>query len=164
YDLTQFGVSAFTPSSYGIYDDTVVVFNYQPTPDQNPSDNTTTNEFTVAPPNDITAVTILNPPTGLNGRTPIAVSTPVQVRFRNLGTNSQTNVPVTAVIRDPSGAVVYRDTVIIPNWPSGPLGGNSDAVVSYASAGSGPGKGPYYDTTFKDWIPATNGIHRVCGI
>src|SRR5438876_4892507 len=121
----------------------MIVFGLQPTADQNGADNTFTNEWICAPPNDIKAVAVLNPPVGGQGRTPIAINTPVQMRFRNLGTNNQTNVPITAVIRDPSGAVVYRDTVIIPNWPAGPTGGNSDGVISWASAGTGPGKGPY---------------------
>jgi len=55
---------AFTPTSYGIYEDTVIVFNLQPVPDQNPANNSTTDEFTVSPPNNIKAVTVISPPAG----------------------------------------------------------------------------------------------------
>ena len=159
-------VGLTTYSGYNIYEDTVIVFNLQPTADQDPTNNTVTNEWICAPPNDIKAVSIISPSVGTNSsdRTPNAVATPVHIRFRNLGTNNETNVPVTAVIRDPSGAVEYRDTVIIPNWPQGALGGNSDGNSDYSVAGQGPGKGAYYDTAFRDWTPSVVGTHKVCGI
>jgi hypothetical protein len=131
---------SYTPTSYGIYEDTVFVFGLQPTADQSPADNVTHNEFTVSPPNNVRTLTVLSPAPGT--RTPIAIETPVSVRFKNVGANDQTNVRVSAVIKDPSGAVVYRDSVTIANWPSGMS----------------------YDTTFKNWIPAVNGPHTVCGI
>jgi hypothetical protein len=131
---------SFTPTDYGIYEDTVFVFGLQPTADQDNSNNVTTNEFTVSPPNNVRALQVLEP--APNTRTPIAINTPISIRFKNIGANNQTNVPVSAVIKDPSGTVVYRDTIIIRNWPSGTI----------------------YDTTFKDWIPATNGLSTVCGI
>src|SRR5579883_40077 len=131
---------SFTPTAYGVYEDTVIVYNMQPTADQNPSNNVTTSEFAVSPPNNVRPLTILSPSAGV--RTPIAISTPVSVRFKNVGTNNQSNVPVTAIIKDPSGAVVYRDTLIIPNWPSG-------ATI---------------DTSFPDWTPASNGDFTMCAI
>ncbi len=159
-------INGVTYPGYNIYEDTAIVFNLQPTADQDASNNTTTNEWICAPPNDIKAVQILSPSvgTGSANRTPLAIASPVDIRFRNLGTADQTNVPITAVIRDPSGTVVYRDTVIIPYWPAGPTGGNSDGSADYSNAGQGPGKGAYYDTSFAQFTPAVVGTHKVCGI
>ncbi len=164
HDTTIDGILYY---GYNIYEDTAIVFNLQPTADQDPSNNTTTNEWICSPPNDIKAVAILSPPvgTGASDRTPIAIATPIDMRFRNTGTSTQTNVPLTAVIRDPSGAVEYRDTLWIPNWPTGATGGNSDGSSDFSQAGQGPGKGPYYDTTFPEqWTPTVVGIHKICGI
>jgi hypothetical protein len=161
-------------NGYGIYEDTAIVFNLQPTGDQNPVDNTATDEWICSPANDIKTVSILNPPTGgTNGRSPIAVASPMSARFRNLGTvnqgatnpNGQTApVPVTMIVKDPNGNVEYRDTVWIPNWPYGSTGGNSDGSQDFSSAGQGPGKGPYYDTAFAQWTPPELGIHTICAI
>ncbi len=150
---------------YGIYEDSMTVFNLLPTADQNPVDNISSNEWVCSPPNDIKAVAVINPLNG--GRTQIGIATPITIRFRNTGTNNQTNVPLTATVHDASGNVVFRDTVIIPNWPSGPTGGNSDGTNDYSSSGQGPGKGPYYDTAFPStasWIPSTLGTDTVFGI
>jgi hypothetical protein len=128
---------SFTPTQYDIYRDTVYVLGLQPTADQSNTDNMTWDEFTVSPPNNIKAITVLNP--APQTRTPINIATPVGARFMNAGANDQTNVPLTMVIRDPNGNVVYRDTVIVPTWASGRR----------------------YDTTFKDWTPAVNGNHTM---
>ncbi|HEX5317245.1 MAG TPA: hypothetical protein VFX22_11395, partial [Candidatus Kapabacteria bacterium] len=153
---------------YNIYEDTVIVFNMQPTADADPSNNEITNEWICAPPNDIKAVAILTPPTGTSpqDRTPLAVVTPISLRFRNSGSNpsGETNVPLSVVVRDPSGAVIYRDTVIIPNWPEGALGGNSDGNSDFSTSGTGPGKGPYYDTTFGSFTPSVVGQYKICGV
>ena len=159
-------INGHTWLGYNIYEDTAIVYNLQPTADQDNSNNTTVNEWICAPPNDIKAVSILAPAVGTNAsdRTPVAVATPIDIRFRNLGTASQTSVPLTAVVRDPSGNVEYRDTVIIPNWPNGPTGGNSDGSADFSTGGQGPGKGAYYDTVFGNWTPTVVGIHKICGI
>lgn len=152
-------------STYGIFEDTMIIFNLLPTADQNPGDNTSTNEWICSPPNDIKAVQVLNPPPG--ARSQINVAAPISIRFRNLGTNNQTNVPLTAVVHDGTGSVVFRDTVYIPNWPAGPTGGNSDGSTDFSTSGQGPGKGAYYDTAFPaspTWTPVTLGIDTVFGI
>jgi len=165
HDTTIGGVQYL---AYNIYEDTAIVFNLQPTADQQPLNNTTTDEWICAPPNDIKAVAILSPPTGTSSedRTPLATQTPISARFRNSGSNpnGETNVPLTAVVRDPSGAVIYRDTVIIPNWPEGALGGNSDGSADFSQDGRGPGKGPYYDTTFGSFTPSVVGTYHICAI
>ena len=163
--ITNTAFPTFSPPDYGIYEDTMTVFNLKPTADQNPSDNQSTDEFISSPANDIKAVAVLNPPFG--ARTQIGIATPISIRFRNLGTNSQTNVPLTAVVKDASGKVVFRDTVIVANWPAGPTGGNSDGTTDFSTSGQGPGKGAYYDTAFPavaTWIPATLGTDTVFGI
>ncbi len=159
----QFGEAQST--GYGIYEDTMTVFNLQPTADQDPSDNQSTDEWTCAPPNDIKGVSVINPPAG--SRTQVDIATPISIRFRNLGTDTQYNVPVTATVHDATGKVVFRDTVVIPYWPSGPMGGNSDGVTDYSSSGQGPGRGAYYDTAFPSsptWTPVTLGVDTVFGI
>ncbi len=158
----------FTPSGvngYGIYEDTCLIYNLLPTADQNPGDNELTNEWICSPPNDIKAVTVINPPAG--SRQQISTATPIAVRFRNLGSNNQTHVPLTAVVHDASGNVVFRDTLIIPNWPAGPTGGNSTGAIDRSTNGTGPGTGPYYDTAFPwnpTWTPVTLGTDTVFGI
>ena len=163
------GVSSLLPGNgnggYGIYEDTMIIYNLAPTADQNPSDNEVTNEWICSPPNDIKAVQVINPPNGT--ATQIDVATPISIRFRNLGTNNQTNVPVSAVVRNASGTVVFRDTLIIPNWPAGPTGGNSTGTQDYSTSGQGPGIGAYYDTAFPatpSWTPSTLGTDTVFGI
>ncbi len=136
----------FTVPSYGIYTDTVIVYNLLPTADQNPVDNSSNNSWTCSPPNNIKAVTILGPAPGT--RSPVAVNTPISIRFRNIGSADQYNVPLTVVVTDPSGAVVYRDTVVKAYLPSP----NTSIPLSTL------------DTTFNNWTPAVNGNHKVCGI
>ena len=156
---------SFTPNAYNIYEDTMIVYNLQPTADQNPSNNTMTDEWICSPPNDIKAVNVISP-VNLSG-TQVDVATPISVRFRNLGASGQTNVPVTATVHDHNGNVVFRDTVIIPNWPSGTKGGNSDGTQDYSTSGQGPGKGSYYDTAFPAtaaWVPSTLGLDTIFGI
>jgi|GEM_PF-3210416 len=180
FTSTTISMPAFTPHdttigavsylAYNIYEDTATVYNLQPTADQNPADNVTTDEWICSPPNDIKSVAILSPAVGTSSsdRTPLSVATPVHARFRNTGTSSQTNVPLTVVIRDPSGAIEYGrspgDTIYIPSWPTGSLGGNSDGNSDFSVGGQGPGKGPYYDTAFPEWTPTVVGIHKICAI
>lgn len=156
---------SFTPTAYNIYEDTITVYNLQPVADQYPGNNQNSDEWTCAPPNDIKAVTVINPPN--KSSTQVDVATPISVRFRNLGANNQTHVPVSVQVHNHSGAVVFRDTIIIPNWPSGPLGGNSDGTQDYSTSGQGPGKGSYYDTAFPatpSWTPSTLGVDTIFGI
>ncbi|HEX5317338.1 MAG TPA: hypothetical protein VFX22_11880, partial [Candidatus Kapabacteria bacterium] len=154
--------------AYNIYEDSAIVFNLVPTADQSPGDNVTVDEWICAPPNDIKAISILSPPTGTSAqdRTPLAIVTPISARFRNIGSNpsGETNVPISVVVHDPTGVVVYRDTVIIPNWPEGPTGGNSDGSLDYSTSGTGPGKGGFYDTTFGSFTPSVVGQYKICAI
>jgi hypothetical protein len=129
------------PGGYGIYEDTMYVVSTVPTESSGASiNNVTVSEFTVSPPNNIKAITVTNP--APNTRTPINISTPIGVRFKNIGGNNQINVPVTAIIKNPAGQVVYRDTAILKNFPSGVI----------------------YDTLFREYTFPTNGDYTVCGI
>jgi hypothetical protein len=130
----------FTPTQYGIYEDSMFIVSVSPTADQYTANNLAVSEFTVSPPNNIKAITVLNP--APNSRTPINISTPIGIRFKNIGANGQINVPVTAIVKDPNGNVIYRDTAIIKNWPSGVT----------------------YDTLFREYTPTSNGNYTVCGI
>ncbi|MDP4243574.1 MAG: hypothetical protein Q8921_12665, partial [Bacteroidota bacterium] len=130
------------PGSWNIYEDTATVFGLTPTADQAPSDNLTIDEWICSPPHDIKAITVTSFPTG--SRTPVAFPASVSIRFKNIGSNTspETNIPVTAAIKDKSGAVVYRDTVIIGNWPQG-----VDSNV-----------------TFNNFTPQLNGVDTCWGI
>ena len=65
----------------------------------------------------ITAVGVVNPPNG--SRSPINVPMPLTIEFKNNGTSNDSNVIVTAFVKNTSGVVVYRDTVEVSVWASG---------------------------------------------
>lgn len=88
---------------------------------------------------DILADSVLQPAS--NSRTPIAVPTDMSIRFSNAGTSNEQNVPLCAVVRDSAGQIVYRDTVFVPNWPSGVT----------------------LDTIFYGWTPASKGFYSLFG-
>ena len=69
------------------------------------------------------------------------VLTPIIIDFKNSGGNDQANVPVSAIIKDQTGIVVYRDTEYAVNWLSGQL----------------------REVTFKNWSVG-GGPHTFCGI
>ena len=110
---------AFTPTAYNIYEDTVTILYLQPVADQKLSNNIATSEFTVTLPNDIKTLQFVDPLP--NSYAAAGIPTPIIVDFKNIGGNDQTNVPVTAIIKDQYGTVVYRDTQIMVNWLSGQL-------------------------------------------
>ncbi len=88
--------------------------------------------------NNIRPDSVLSPP----AKTPLAVSVDLTFRLTNTGQAEQ-NVPLGAFIWDPSGALFYRDTIIIPFWPSG----------------------TEIDTTFPQrFTPTVTGKCRICGI
>ncbi len=164
----------FTPGllngqlGYGIYEDTMIVYNLVPTADQNPADNQLTNEWLCSPANDIKAVSVITPQQGLGAI--INVPTPISVRFRNTGVNNQTNVPVSVQVHSP-GQPTWYDTVIIRNWPAGSNGGNSDGVTDRSQGPPLAGGGPYYDTAFPVatsnlpmWTPLVQTVDTVFGI
>ena len=146
FTSTAVAFPSFAVPAFGIYYDTAIVYNLLPTADQNPVDNSITNTWTCSPPNNIKAIGVLSPAPGT--RSPIAVPTPITIRFKNIGTINQVNVPLTCVVKDPNGMVVLRDTVIAPYMPS------PNTSVQYSSL----------DTTFDGWVPAVNGTYTVCGI
>jgi len=130
---------AFTPINYGIYTANWSVNSSTPA-DQFPPDNTFTSSFVISPPNNIAALKITSPGSGV--RTPINIPTPIAAQFRNLGVNNQTGVPVTAYVKNPQGIVVYRDTQILNNWLSGQV----------------------RDTDFKEFTPTQNGTYSICAV
>ena len=134
--------ATFAPHVYGIYEDSMFVVSLTPNPpgDQYAANNLSTSEFTVSPPNNIKAVTVLSP--APNSRTPINTPTPISIRFRNIGANGQINIPITAIIKNPAGLVIQRDTLFIPQLLS-------DSTL---------------DTAFADFTFPTNGNYTVCGI
>ena len=129
----------FTPLAYGIYYDTMEVISTSPA-DQGAANNVTSTSYVVSPANNIKGIAITNP--AAESRTPINIATPVGATFRNLGSNNQINVPVSMVIYDPSGEVVYRDTVRFPTFATG----------------------TFRDTSFRDWTPTVHGRYRFCAI
>ena len=133
---------SFTPTLNGIYEDTMFVVSLTPNPpgDQYSANNLVTSEFTISPPNNIKAVTVLIPAPG--SRTPVNTPTPISIRFRNIGANNQINIPVTAVIKDPGNNVLYRDTLFIPSLLSGTS----------------------IDTAFPNFSFPQNVNYQVCGI
>ena len=113
--------SPFTPSLLGQYEDTVTILNLQPVADQLASNNVATSEFTVALPNNIQTVGFVDPLP--NSYASAEIATPIIIDFKNIGGNTQANVPVTAVIKNQTGTVVYRDTQYAVNWLSNQLRG-----------------------------------------
>jgi hypothetical protein len=108
--------------------------------DQSAGNNITSTTYVVSPPNNLKAIAVTNPAPG--SRTPINIPTPVGATFRNLGANDQINAPVTMVIYNPQGQVVYRDTVRFPFIASS----------------------QFRDTAFRDWTPTAHGVYRFCAI
>ena len=106
----------FTPTDYDLYVETVTVLNMQPVADQNSSNDKSTAIFAISPPNNIRPMAFVNPLANVYASAGLA--SPIIINFKNIGVNAQTNVPVTAVIKDQTGAVVYRDTQVIASWPS----------------------------------------------
>ena len=107
---------AFTPTAYGVYEDSVFVLNMSPVADQKARNNITATEFTVSEPNNIRTIAFVDPLP--NSYVSAGIPTPIIIDFKNTGGNDQANVPVTAVIKDQTGAVVYRDTEYALNWLS----------------------------------------------
>jgi hypothetical protein len=68
--------------------------------------------------------------------------TPIIVRYKNNGSIDEPITVVTAVIRNPQGASVYRDTETVKNWQAG------DTL----------------DITFRNFTPTQSGIYGICGI
>jgi hypothetical protein len=139
---TPVAFPSFTPTAYGLYTITYAITASNPA-DQYTPDNTFTTQFIVSPPNNVASVVSLLPSPG--SRTPVGYATPISFRYRNLGVNAQSNTQVSVYITNPQGVVVYRDTVTIPYWVSTP---------GFAVR----------DTTFKDFIPQTNGNYTLCGV
>ncbi|HEY6172037.1 MAG TPA: T9SS type A sorting domain-containing protein [Candidatus Kapabacteria bacterium] len=88
----------------------------------------------------ITAVAMRSPLTA--GRYTVNTGRSVVVEFRNNGTSNDSNVIVTAVIRNPNNVVVYRDTEVVAMFESGQT----------------------LEVTFRDYTPTTLGSHQACGI
>jgi hypothetical protein len=130
----------FTPTVYDEYTMTWSITSTTPT-DQDPTNNTMVTKFIVSPANNIRAKAVLFP-APYPSRTPLGVPTGIQARFDNIGANNQTNVQVTAVIKNPQGVVVYRDTQTLNNWLTGQT----------------------RDTTFRDYTPTQKGLYTVCAI
>lgn len=132
---------SFTPTEFGVYTIQYSIITASPVwPDDNSGNDTYTNTITVSPDHDLRAVAVLNPVD--QSRTPINVGTPISMRFHNSGVLNQPSGKVTAVVKNPSGQVVYRDTVTLANWTSG----------------------QYRDTTFRDFTPITIGDYEVLAI
>lgn len=65
----------------------------------------------------ITAVAITNPTNG--SRTPVNIGVPIRVDFKNNGTSNDSNVTLTAYVKNGSNTVIYRDTIVVSVWLSG---------------------------------------------
>ena len=132
---------SYTPTQFGVYTIQFSIVTASPTwPDNNTGDDVFTYTITVSPDNDIRGVSILNPTN--NSRTPVNVPMPISIRFQNSGVLNQPSARITAVVKNPSNQVVYRDTVTLANWTSG----------------------SYRDTTFREFTPTTLGEHTILGI
>jgi hypothetical protein len=107
--------ATFTPTSYGIYN---MTFTISGVPGENfTGDNVINSSFTVSPNNNIRAVRFTGPKD--SSRIPLNVGIPVSCEFENIGAFNQAICPVSVYIKNPLGAVVYRDTVILTNFLSG---------------------------------------------
>ena len=107
----------FTPTANNFYEATVILLNFLPVSDQKPQTNSWKSDFTVSPPNNVRPLAFVDPLA--NSYASAGTLTPMIVDFRNIGGNDEANVPVTAVIMNQDSVVVYRDTQIVPSWPSG---------------------------------------------
>ena len=109
---------AFTPMLQGVlYEDTVIILNLQPVADQKPLNNIATSEFKSGYANDIQAIGFEFPQANSYQSAGVLL-TPVD-SLTNVGGNDWAFVPVVTLIKDQAGTIVYRDTVIIPSFPSG---------------------------------------------
>src|SRR2546423_8403925 len=75
-------------------------------------------------------------------RTPINIPNHVAYQFSNTGTSDETNVKLFVIIKNPFGAIIYRDSVTVPHW----LSNHS------------------FDTSFKDFTPTMLGTYHFTGI
>jgi hypothetical protein len=107
----------WTPTAYNSYEDTVTILNMQPTADQWSANNMATSEFIIGPGNNVRPLSFVDPLP--NSYASAGTLTPIIIDFRNIGVNDQANVPLLALIKDQTGAVVYRDTEYAVTWPSG---------------------------------------------
>ena len=105
---------SFTPTALGDYVDSVMSTNLGP--GANTATAVETANFVVGYPNSIQAVSFVDPLP--NSLASAGTLTPIIVNFKNIGGNNQANAPVTAVIKDSLGNVVYRDTEYAVNWLS----------------------------------------------
>ena len=128
-----------TLTKIGLYEDTTIIISSDPIDDY-PSDNMITSEFEVNSQHNARprAVITPQPETPL----PVNVSVPVEATFANVGFFDETNVPVSVVIKDPTGVVVYRDTVIFSNLK----------------------RDTTYSISFAEWTPTIVGNHTACAI
>lgn len=132
---------SYTPTDFGVYTIQYSIVTASPVwPDDNSGNDSYSNTITVSPDHDLRAVSVLNPAN--NSRTPINLGAPMSMRFHNSGVLDQPSGKITAVVKDPSGVVVYRDTVTLNNWLSG----------------------QYRDTTFRDFTPTQIGDYTVYAI
>ena len=106
----------FTLTTYGQYEDTAFIVSMTPA-DQLSINNMATSEFTVTIPNNIQTIAFIDPLP--NSVASAGTFTPIIIDFKNIGGSDQANVPLTAIIKDSTGTVVYRDTEYAANWLSG---------------------------------------------
>ena len=107
----------FIPTALGLYEDTVTILNMQPVGDQITSDDVATSEFTAALPHNVQTLAFIDPLA--NSYASVGTPTPIIMDFKNVSATTEANVPVSAVIKDQTGAIVYRDTQYIANWVTG---------------------------------------------
>jgi hypothetical protein len=88
----------------------------------------------------ITAIAITNPPNG--SRTPVNIGVPIRVDFKNNGTANDSNVIVTAFVRNGSNVIIYRDTIVIDAWSSGET----------------------KEIAFRDFTPTVLGDHKIFAV
>ena len=130
---------SFTPPA-GLYEDTAIILNLQPTVDQNITNDVATSEFAVTIPHNVLPLAFVDPLP--NSYASAETPTPIIIDFRNIGGNNETNVPITAVIKDRTGAVVYRDTEYALNWLSGQV-----REVQFRNFALPPGPYTFYGIT-----------------
>ena len=110
----------WTPQVLGTYEDTVIILNSQPvhqTINNKVPGVAAAAEFRVSYANDIQTTAFVDPLP--NSLASAGTLTPIIISFENFGGNNQVNVPVMAIIKDSTGAVLYRDTEYALNWLSG---------------------------------------------
>ena len=134
----------YTPTSYGLYTTTWTISGVQSSPglatEDYLADNVATVSWTCSPPNNLASVGMIAPTNA--SRIPLNIGIPITWRFRNSGANDQAVGRVSLVIKNPSGNVVYRDTIVIVNFTSN----------------------TYQNVTFKDFTATQKGIYTLCGI